>query len=322
MTLLRRITKFKNHQNISHMKTFTLLFLLIIYFNSSHAHYVHDSIKVENGYLHYYTKGKGHPVVLLQGNPGSSSYYVRMIADSLDDYLSILVDYQGTGRSQQRKIDSSRTTIDNIVQDYEMVRKKLGIQKWTMIGHSYGAQHALYYATKYPSRVEKVISIGGVTTDNKLMRYFYDNNYAYQSDQGREDFKKLLVDQTIDPVKKSRLIVEHGARSAFFDKKKAAKFVEFFPDDEWQIVFNEAFQQLWKIRDLSYEFDFSKALYALDIPVRTIQGRQDPVGEGVPVLLNERMKDSKLYFIERTGHFPWIEQPSIFFKNLGEFLKN
>lgn len=72
----------------------------------------------------------------MQGNTGASSYYMRAVADSLDNYQTILVDFQGTGRSRDRKEDDSWIGIDQIVGDYETVRKHLKIDQWTIIGHS------------------------------------------------------------------------------------------------------------------------------------------------------------------------------------------
>ena len=82
------------------------------------------------------------------------------------------------------------------------------------------------------------------------------------------------------------------------------------------------YQNIWLAKSNFFTFDFSKEAYALNIPLRLIYGRQDPVGEGVPVLLNDRMKNSKLTFIEKCGHFPWIDQPEVFFSLLKESLTN
>ena len=87
-------------------------------------------------------------------------------------------------------------------------------------------------------------------------------------------------------------------------------------------ILSESFEKRSYLTYDFYTFDFSKEAYALNIPLRLIHRRQDPVGEGVPVLLNERMKNSKLTFIEKCGHFPWIDQPTEFFKVLRESLIN
>ncbi|MDO5655816.1 MAG: alpha/beta hydrolase [Flavobacteriaceae bacterium] len=300
----------------------TLLSIVIVQysFGQNNNSYKRDSIKIEHGYLHYYTKGKGKPVVLMQGNTGASSYYMRAIADSLDNYQTILVDFQGTGRSQYRKEDDSWIGIDQIVGDYETVRKHLKIDQWTIIGHSYGGQHALYYAVKYPTKVNKIISIGGVATDNLLMKYFGDNNNAYMCDADWVQMKNIMADEKLSMSEKTKQQMAIYMKSAVFNKEKIAKFIDYFPADEWNIVLNPTYQNIWRKKSNFFTFDFSKEAYDLKTPVRIIHGRQDPVGEGVPVLLNERMKNSRLTFIEKCGHFPWIDQPEEFFKIVKESL--
>src|SRR5699024_4773669 len=113
--------------------------IIIIITKTANAQYIHDSLKVDQGYIHYYTKGEGESIVLLQGGPGYSSYYMRGIADSLTNYQSILIDYQGTGRSQYKKVDSTWVTRTRMIKDVELVRNHLGIDKWTLIGNSYGS---------------------------------------------------------------------------------------------------------------------------------------------------------------------------------------
>ena len=89
------------------------------------AQYKEESIKLKEGSLHFYTKGEGKPIVLLQGGPGFSSYYMRSIADSLSGYKCILIDYEGTGKSQYRTADKTWVSPEKVVDDIELVRQKL-----------------------------------------------------------------------------------------------------------------------------------------------------------------------------------------------------
>lgn len=304
------------------MKNALLIIVFFLGLQEAKSQYQHDSIKVDHGYLHYYTKGRGKPVVLLQGNTGSSSYYMRMISDTLNAFQTILVDYQGTGRSRDRKIEPSWINTDQIIEDYELVRQHLKIDQWTLIGHSYGGQHALYYATKYPRKTTKVITIGGVTSDNQSMKYWFDNMYAYQTDEERQQIAALSSDRQMSPVSQKRRIMELFTRAAFFNKEKAKLVSDYYPDEEVEIALNPSYQEVWRGNPDFYTFDFSKELYALKTPIRLIQGRQDPIGEGLSVLLNERAKNSKLAFIEQSSHFPWVEQSEQFYKVLHQFLND
>lgn len=303
------------------MKTILTFFMAVLLHTSVFAQYKHDSIKIKHGYLHYYAKGSGEPVVLMQGNTGASSYYMRAIADSLQDYRTILVDFQGTGRSRDRKEDASWIGIDQIVGDYETVRKHLKIDQWTIIGHSYGGQHSLYYAVKYPGRVSKIINIGGVTTDNLNMKYFYDNVAAYIPESDKQQLSVIMKDSTMTQEQKNNASMAIGMKGWLYNKEALNRFFGYFPPEEMKIITNDKYQSIWRNRPDFFTFDFSKQAYQLDVPLRLIHGRQDPVGEGLPVLLNERMKNSKLAFIEQCGHFPWFEQPKVFYSTLREFLK-
>lgn len=300
------------------------LFALFFSFSfiEANAQYKHDSIKIEHGYLHYYTKGEGKPIVLMQGNTGASSYYMRAIADSLKNYRTILVDFQGTGRSKDRVEDASWIGMDQIVGDYETVRKHLCIDQWTIIGHSYGGQHSLYYAVKFQGKVSKIINIGGITTDNLNMKYFYDNVHFNIPDADRQQLAVIMKDSTLTQEQKYNANLVTHMKGWLYKKEALNQFLGYFSPEEMKILSNDKYQSIWRNRLDFFTFDFSKQAYQLNIPLRLIHGRQDPVGESVPVLLNERMKDSKLAFIEHCGHFPWFEQPKDFFQKLKEFLRD
>lgn len=154
------------------------------------------------------------------------------------------------------------------------------------------------------------------------MKYFGDNAEAYLSDADKLEMRNIMADEKLSITQKSRQQMAVYMRSATFNKEKAAKFVDYFLDNGWNLVLNSKYQRIWRTKSNFYTFDFSKEAYALNIPLRLIHVRQDPFGEGVPVLLNERMKNSKLTFIEKCGHFPWIDQPTEFFKVLRESLIN
>lgn len=59
-------------------------------------------------------------------------------------------------------------------------------------------------------------------------------------------------------------------------------------------------------------------------PVDLITGRQDPVGESVVYEAKSILPQLKFTFIEKCGHFPWIEgekQSAIFYKLFDESMK-
>jgi len=293
-----------------------LPFFLLFAITSVNAQYIHDSLKVDQGYIHYYTKGKGKPVVLLQGGPGYSSYYMRGISDSLRNYRTILIDYQGTGRSQYRKADTTWVSYDRIIKDVEHVRKHLSIEKWAVIGNSYGSHYALYYAVRHPETISRVILSASPGTSNYFLVYYGDNISMRRNPEDIEAMNKLSDPSHEIQMKRMRIYF----RPYFFDATKAS-LVFTPPEEESRIFFNRDFNQSIYAWEGFSNWDISEEVYALTIPIRIIQGRQDPVN-GTEVQLCERARDSKLIYIERAGHFPWAEKPIEFFTALRKSMED
>ncbi len=55
-------------------------------------------------------------------------------------------------------------------------------------------------------------------------------------------------------------------------------------------------------------------------PVLILHGRQDPLGESIPQALLSYYKKSKLVFVEKCGHYSWVEQPEKVKESIKTFL--
>jgi proline iminopeptidase len=96
------------------------------------------------------------PLLYLHGGPGTSCYgFMLWQGDLLARSLFVVgMDQRGVLRSDPLTGD---LTEEMLVDDCEGVREALGIERWTVLGHSYGGRIALRYATRYPERVSAVI---------------------------------------------------------------------------------------------------------------------------------------------------------------------
>jgi proline iminopeptidase len=303
---------------------FLLFFVCVSYAN---AQYKQDSIKVEHGYLHFYTKGSGSAIVYLQGGPGFSNHYMRAISDSLNQNQNILIDYQGTGKSQYRKPDSTWVSIDNVVKDIELVRQKLKIEKWTVVGHSYGGMFALYYGVKYPKRVSKIITIANAGTNNRFQEHFGHNIFSRLGEQDRK-LLNTLWDSPDQNATKENEIPGFGQadlillKGYFYDPEtNIPRLMSSIGSDYLPIVMNPDFFNAFVQNENFIALDITDQVIRLKVPIRMIESWQDPIYDGQQLLLNDKLKDSKIEFINQSGHFPWIEQPEKFFEVFKKLLK-
>jgi proline iminopeptidase len=109
----------------------------------------------------------GRPAVAVHGGPGSgcSSWWPTLF--DLDAYRVVCVDQRNCGDSTPHAsapgIDLRANTTANLVADLERLREHLGIERWLVLGGSWGATLALCYAQAHVDRVSEIV-LFGVTT--------------------------------------------------------------------------------------------------------------------------------------------------------------
>ncbi|MFJ2094532.1 alpha/beta fold hydrolase [Streptomyces sp. NPDC087901] len=107
--------------------------------------------------LAYRTHGEGDPVVCIPGGPADSRYLGDLGGLSAHRRL-IVPDLRGTGRSAVPE-DASTYRCDHLVDDVEALRRHLGLACTDLLGHSAGANIAVQYAARHPSRVGRLALI-------------------------------------------------------------------------------------------------------------------------------------------------------------------
>jgi proline iminopeptidase len=96
--------------------------------------------------------GDGTPLVLLHGGPGFSSYYLKPFEALGDDRVVVRYDQLGGGKSDTTS-DTTMMTIPHFVAELDSLRAALGIERWHVLGHSWGTILGLEYYRAHPDRV-------------------------------------------------------------------------------------------------------------------------------------------------------------------------
>lgn len=101
----------------------------------------------------------GLPAVFLHGGPGAGCEpYHRRFFDP-NRYRIVLFDQRGAGRSTPHASLEDNSTQD-LIADMEVIRKRLGIERWVLFGGSWGSTLALAYAETHPERIAGMILRG------------------------------------------------------------------------------------------------------------------------------------------------------------------
>jgi len=106
----------------------------------------------------------GRPALVLHGGPGSGCTPRQRRLFDPDRYRVVLFDQRGCGRSSPHAsepgADLSTNTTWHLVADIERMREHLGVDRWLVLGGSWGSDLALAYAERYPDRVTELVLWG------------------------------------------------------------------------------------------------------------------------------------------------------------------
>lgn len=105
----------------------------------------------------------GEPWLVLHGGPGSGC--APSMAAWFDPlrHRAVLPDQRGAGRSRPAG-SLRRNTVTALLADLEQLRIALGIERWGVVGGSWGAALALAYADRFPDAVSALVLRGAFLT--------------------------------------------------------------------------------------------------------------------------------------------------------------
>ncbi|MGD8175793.1 prolyl aminopeptidase [Marinimicrobium sp. ARAG 43.8] len=135
----------------------------------------------------------GIPVLFVHGGPGGGcGKYDRRYFDP-ELYRIILFDQRGSGRSTPHASLENNTTPD-LVADMEVIRARLGVEKWALFGGSWGSTLSLVYAETYPERVLGLILRGIFLCRPKDLQWFYQGGAAQVFPDYWQDFLQPIAE--------------------------------------------------------------------------------------------------------------------------------
>ena len=126
-------------------------------------------VKVSNLHSIYYScygNKNGIPLLVVHGGPGGMVTKKHSQLYNPKKYFIVLVDQRGCGKSLPFG-ELRENNTDELVKDFEKIRKHLNIKKWILCGGSWGSTLALVYAIRHPSAIRKLF-VSGVFLGNNL----------------------------------------------------------------------------------------------------------------------------------------------------------
>jgi proline iminopeptidase len=236
------------------------------------------------------------------------------------DHQVVFYDQRGNGRSSMPEITMENFTVDWMVSDLDELRNAWGFDRISVVGHSWGGLLGMYYASRHPDRVERLVLVDAapINTDLLIRSYreligrFPDGDWErleamYESEAYLEGDPECLNEAmrlSEGPTFHVPTAREQYFDLVSFDAVTARNLVEISKPAQ-------AIKQGITVQD---------DLHRIDCPTLIIHGAKDFIVPEAPALVQRLISDAELIVIPDSGHYPFIEQPEAFTDALRSFI--
>jgi proline iminopeptidase len=256
-------------------------------------------------------------LVVLHGGPGLDHTMFGSWLDPLGERCRVLlVDERGGGRCGPS--DPSTWTLERHAADVEALATALGLERYAVLGHSFGAFIALQHAVDFAGRPAATVVSGGMAHERFLehverelaafepveLREQVRLSWAREAHaRTHEDVAALLADQLpfhfADP------------RDPRMGEMTEAMAEAVYAPDVLRAAANESYGGI----------DLEHRLGEVSQPVLVLAGRHDrtcsvEAAEAMAAIL----PDSELVVFEHSGHMTFVEENAAYLEAVGGFL--
>lgn len=268
--------------------------------------------------LHYFIEGNGIPCVVM----GSTIYSSRTFSrNKLREHLSLIFMDTRLFVPSPPAVKVNKITIDILVDDIELLRKKLGFDKIALLGHSGMGLIAFEYARKYPEYTSHVIMVTMPTSNTNRSRKI---SAEYWETHASDERKKILKHN------QEKLAKEDLSTASPIDIIR----MQYLADTP-ELWYDSNYDGAWLWEGLEINIDIWNHFFGkiidhyniingdpIEMPVFLALGRYDyrvPFQVWGDAQKNESSNLSYKLF-DKSGHYPMIEEQELFDKELLEWI--
>jgi proline iminopeptidase len=275
--------------------------------------------------LFYRMVGRGPDVlVMIHGGPGMDmGYMVPDFAPLASRHRLLFYDQRGGGRSELLPDDPASYTMARHVADLEALRRDFGLERMTLVAHSFGPAIAARYAMAHPDRVARMIFLGPVPPRAADMAARYDaaiNSRLTPAERAELARLEPAMLHGADPVQACRAYWAIAVKPRLARPELASRLTGDFcsagPDairSGMGVAGPHTEQSLG-------DWDFTSGLAAVPSPTLIIHGESDAIPMDLVEEWTAALPRARLVKIPGASHFPYVERPDLVWPVIEDFL--
>jgi proline iminopeptidase len=283
--------------------------------------------------LFYKIAGRPGPgvdtLIAVHGGPGLDleSIYNDFAAGLGDTHVVIFYDQRGGGKSEL-PADTMRLVASRQVQDLDEIRRHFGLERVTLVAHSYGPLLAASYAIAHPAAVKKMVFFGPVPPrrGDFFTRYGRNINARLDSAQRRSMARssRVMTSPTSTPDQVRQACRDYwslGMRPRLAEPAKGLTLVksDLCATDPAGIRYGNRLAN--RVIMGSYgDWDLRPALATLDVPLLVVHGEEETIPMDLVEEWTTSMPHARLIKVPNAAHFTYAEQSALVWPAVERFL--
>ncbi|MGN4423099.1 alpha/beta fold hydrolase [Bacillus cereus group sp. MYBK30-1] len=290
------------------------------------------NIRGKKLYVETHGSPENKAVLYLHGGPGESCYSFSFHqAERLKESLYvIMLDQQGVCRSEEIT-EAESFMLRDLIEDCEALREELKVEKWSIIGHSFGGFLGLLYVSIYPNSIEKIIFEGPTFDFVLTSRSLLQKTAQLLKKHGKEKEAKECLDFSESNASPEELLEAYitlsgeleEKRMEIYENKEDKTDYSLYSDEEWEEFARRSEIHFKRLKDEGeiYKSLLSK-LKEVKSPMLLLVGQHDAVTCEKQILtFNQDTQNGKYIVFEESGHTPHYEEADRFAETVIHFLK-
>jgi proline iminopeptidase len=283
-------------------------------------------VSIGNATLYVQEQGHGTPFILIPGGPGNTLQSFHPDFSRAADFARVIYyDPRGVGQSDWNP--GGGYSAEQAVDDLDALREALGIDKWVVLGWSFGGLLAQLYALEYP---ENIAGLMLLSSSMPMPSFSFADSRFYMSEEEVDRIREIYSDgvkavlpmhtQAVD-VPKMRALLFNAFRNGewkrqhFYkpSRQKMAQVAwhEWLHDIDYNRLVNQS----------GYAYDLDGVFHNSPIPTLVIEGKWDPTWTRLkPERLKKQFPNAEIVVFESSAHFSFSEEPDRFFSTLRNFI--
>ncbi|MFL5575591.1 MAG: alpha/beta fold hydrolase [Gemmatimonadaceae bacterium] len=231
----------------------------------------------------------------------------------------VLYDQRGRGASQAPP-GPRAARIEHDAGDVGAIRQALGIDRWDVLGHSWGGGIAMLGAALDPAGTRRLVLVNAVgTTSRSWLDDLHDRALLRLDDPGRAALR--AADDAVAIAVAAGTPDDPAPLSAY----AAAMYPAWFADRDLATLFTPPRSAsrtgaAVSARLRRHRYDWRDTLRGLPVPTLVIHGEEDLLPVDVARETAALLPASRLALLPGSGHLPFWETPEPFFALVEQFL--